>query len=251
MARYDAMIAAIAECHRVDEAKTIHDKALAMELYAKQAMNLDAERKATDIRLRAEKRAGKLFRELKRSPGSKGGDVKSASHRGKPKSKSEYAETLARTGVSFQTANRWQELADVPDETFAKPRYKIPPSSRRRRGLLPNRNQQSLRLPGCRRWMMMCCGCGGNYANSSGWACSRAMRTSCMRRCSLRCRLIVGGSRRWCATGSLRYGKDAHETTPSSPSGAAEIVAYRSILSDVFARDTPIFAVRMERERRS
>ena len=38
----------------VDEVKEIHDRMRAIEIYAKQAMNTDAERKATDIRIRAE-----------------------------------------------------------------------------------------------------------------------------------------------------------------------------------------------------
>lgn len=37
IALYDRMCSAIAECHRVDEVKDMHDKALAMELYALQA----------------------------------------------------------------------------------------------------------------------------------------------------------------------------------------------------------------------
>ena len=49
---YEAMCRAIAECQRVDEVKEIHDKALALELYARQALNQDAENTAKEIRLR-------------------------------------------------------------------------------------------------------------------------------------------------------------------------------------------------------
>ena len=45
----------------------IRDKALALEAYARQALNRDAERKAIEIRIRAERRAGQLLKELKAS----------------------------------------------------------------------------------------------------------------------------------------------------------------------------------------
>lgn len=65
------MCRAIAECHSVDEVKDLHDKARALEIYAKQAMNVEAERKATEIRLRAERRAGELMAALRRIPPQK------------------------------------------------------------------------------------------------------------------------------------------------------------------------------------
>lgn len=67
VALYDRMCSAIAECHRVDEVLDIRSKAQALAMYAKQAKNLDAERRAIDIRLRAERRSGELLRELHRA----------------------------------------------------------------------------------------------------------------------------------------------------------------------------------------
>jgi hypothetical protein len=52
--RYDAMCRAIAEAHAVDEVKDIRDKARALEMYAHQAQNTEAERQAAEIRFRAE-----------------------------------------------------------------------------------------------------------------------------------------------------------------------------------------------------
>jgi hypothetical protein len=60
---------AIAEAHAVDEVKDIRDKALAIQMYARQAQNTEAERQACDIRLRAERRCGELTRELATAQG--------------------------------------------------------------------------------------------------------------------------------------------------------------------------------------
>lgn len=126
LVRYDAMVYAIAECHSVDEIAAIHDKALALELYARLAMDVAQERKATEIRLRAERRTGELLRELPKfdmaERASMGGRaVAAATSRDatrRPDEKSPYREALERTGISKHRAARFQELARVPAETF-------------------------------------------------------------------------------------------------------------------------------------
>ena len=63
---YDGMVTAIERCHRTDEVKDIRDKAMALEHYARQAHNIEAEKKAIEIRVRAERRAGQLLAEIDR-----------------------------------------------------------------------------------------------------------------------------------------------------------------------------------------
>ena len=115
LARYDAMCRAIAECHRVDEVKDLRDKARALEVYAKQARNTEAERRASEIRLRAERRTGELLKELKRAQGTRN-DVATLSNDGTKLSP--YTEALDRAGIPRQTAARYQSLAAIPGDVF-------------------------------------------------------------------------------------------------------------------------------------
>ncbi len=97
----------------VDEAKDIRDKAVAMEAYFKQAKNTEAERRACEIRLRAERKAGKLLSKMEKNKG--GGDRKSDHpSRGTTGDKS----TLSDLGITRDQSSRWQSLAGVPTEEF-------------------------------------------------------------------------------------------------------------------------------------
>lgn len=132
LAIYERMCTAIAECARVDEAKDIRDKALALEAYYRQARNLDAEREAANVRLRAERRVGELLKELARATNEdraqSGGLAKAAlsadvtkqtiSQMAMPKGPSPYAAALAEQGMSRQAAHRFQSLADIPERDF-------------------------------------------------------------------------------------------------------------------------------------
>jgi hypothetical protein len=111
LARYDAMCRAIDAAYRVDEVKDIRNRAVALENYARQAKNVEAERQACEIRLRAERKAGALSREIERSnPGSRKKDLAATVV---PKS-----EVLRDAGISPRQSKQWEKLAAVPQKTF-------------------------------------------------------------------------------------------------------------------------------------
>lgn len=132
LALYDRMCSAITECVRVDEAKDIRDKALALEAYYRQARNTEAEREAANVRLRAERRVGELLKELARAetPNPEGRNQHevtstdgtqpqpSISEMARSRGPSPYAAALADQGMSRQQASRYQSLASIPKADF-------------------------------------------------------------------------------------------------------------------------------------
>jgi DNA N-6-adenine-methyltransferase Dam len=110
LARYDAMCRAIVEAHRVDEAKEIRDKAMALAVYARQAKDTEAERRCCEIRLRAERRAGELLREREMA---RGGQPFQATARG-----ARGVETLAELGISYGQSAQWQKVAAMSAPKF-------------------------------------------------------------------------------------------------------------------------------------
>ncbi|WP_233867251.1 hypothetical protein [Paraburkholderia adhaesiva] len=113
--RYQSMCRAIAECHAVDEIKALHDQALALEIYARQAQNFEAERKATEIRIRAERQAGELLHRMARATPS--GNNQHVRKEDVSRDVT-HPPRLDELGISRNQSSRWQQLADVPDETF-------------------------------------------------------------------------------------------------------------------------------------
>lgn len=121
LARYEGMCRAIAECHAVDEVKDIRDKAKALEVYARQAQNFEAERKAQEVRVRAERRAGELLKQRPVAP--RGGDRKSGEYQRSRESTVDphgVPGSLRALGISKDQSSQWQALANVAEATFER-----------------------------------------------------------------------------------------------------------------------------------
>lgn len=104
LVRYDAMCRAIDAAHQVDEVKEIRDKAAALEHYARQAQNTDAERRAAEIRLRAERKAGQLLTKMPKV-------------NGRPE-KASTETTLSDLGITRDQSSQWQKLGALPQKEF-------------------------------------------------------------------------------------------------------------------------------------
>ncbi len=118
LAKYEAARKALEAATKIDEVKSIHDKAVAIAAYAKQAKDTDLINWAVEIKVRAERRAGEL---LKAMPKNVGGNPQLTGSKKEPLGKSKQeTPTLAQHGISKKESMTWQKLADIPAPVFEK-----------------------------------------------------------------------------------------------------------------------------------
>lgn len=109
----------LAECKRVDEAKSIRDKAEAIRIYLRnQKASAEAQNDAAEIKLRAERRLGELLHEQKERgerDAGRGGDRKSRSHGA---TVNDSPPNLRDLEITKSQASRWQQVAAIEEAQF-------------------------------------------------------------------------------------------------------------------------------------
>jgi hypothetical protein len=110
---YDAAKTALANAVKVDDVKTLRNKAHAIAAYARQAQDSELLAWAVEIKVRAERRAGELLREMPKHTGAKGiGPI------AVPKSDRNAPPTLTALGISKTQSSLWQRVAALPGPLF-------------------------------------------------------------------------------------------------------------------------------------
>ena len=107
LTKYDAARQALQVASSVDEVKDIRDKAEALAAYARQAKDTSLVKWATEIKVRAERRAGQMLADMGIKPGNP-----------QLSNDTTIAPTLAEIGISKDQSSRWQKLAGVPADQF-------------------------------------------------------------------------------------------------------------------------------------
>ncbi len=113
--RYDEMCRAIARAYAVDEAKTLMDQATAIEVYAHQSQNIEAERQACEIRMRATRRLGQLLAAREKA---KGAAQPGVGRKGRAGMMSQQTTPLVDLGITRDQSSRYRRLAAVPEPAF-------------------------------------------------------------------------------------------------------------------------------------
>lgn len=113
LVKYEAARRALAEAKRVDEVKSIRDKAIAMKVYAKQSRDPDLIGYSTEILKRATRRLGELMAAQPKATGAKG---IGPSLRGKKNPA--MTPTLEDSGIDKNLAKRAREAANMSEDKF-------------------------------------------------------------------------------------------------------------------------------------
>ena len=111
--KFDEALHAIEQARSIDEVKQIRDKAEAARVYAKQALaSIRAQNMLAEIKIRAERKAGQLLKEMEKAGQRKtrGGD--------RAKSHDATLPALEDIGISKTQSSRWQKEAELPEADF-------------------------------------------------------------------------------------------------------------------------------------
>lgn len=121
--KYEAARHALSEAVMFDEVMNIMNVAEQAALYAKQANDNELVEKATEIRVRAQRKAGEMLA-LSRERGQRAGQADAgkigAAERWNSESEpaTSHPPTLAEIGITKDQSSRWQSLASMSDEHF-------------------------------------------------------------------------------------------------------------------------------------
>jgi len=113
LVKYEAAKRMLAEARSIDEVKQVRDQAEALRLYVKQqGENQAMQNDIAEIKLRAERRAGELLREMEKHPA--GRPAENRSHHATDFE----PPTLSDLGITKSQSSRWQLEAEVPETVF-------------------------------------------------------------------------------------------------------------------------------------
>jgi N6-adenosine-specific RNA methylase IME4 len=107
---YNNAKTALEAARTVDEVKDIRDRALALQVYARQALDREMINNASEIRYRAERRAGQMLEQMR----------KDGQRRGRGKSSDPELSKLRDLGVTKAQSHEWQRLSKMAQEDFDK-----------------------------------------------------------------------------------------------------------------------------------
>jgi hypothetical protein len=112
--KYHVARQALAEARHIDEVKSYRDKALALEVYAFQAKDIQLASDSAEIKKRAIRRIGEIIAADRRA----GRLAKGALRRGVQKPPRDDAPTLASQGVDKELAKQARRLAAMSERDF-------------------------------------------------------------------------------------------------------------------------------------
>lgn len=113
LAKLSAATTALEQAKSLDEVKQIINIAEAAKVYVRAAkLGLEAANHAAEIKLRAERKAGEMLKQLERAPEGRPQKLN------QPEIVSEYRTVLTESNTAPTTAHRYETVAAMPEEVF-------------------------------------------------------------------------------------------------------------------------------------